>query len=483
MKRVLVVAALVAAASLPQSGTARAMVPDEDTVEATGLRCVERVAIPSLENVIEAKWSPDGATLAVVRFVRTPAARNVSGYQEEEVLETLDLRSGKIRVFGEGDRPAWSDSGRYLAYWGPKADYLLVMERGEVVARLTPSIPEFRWSGDTLIYIERTTIRAWTGRSAGTIVKLVDRYVPHYPRDDVYWSGDGSRFTLTRYTLDEPEAERFVASTETGDLAPLDVPGSTYMEWAPSGAILLIRYPSRLEIRDETALTRTSIPIARGALHSWGPDGRTLLLRTPRPTVAGGEAFEEVRLVWPASRATTATLPNVVGARVFSADSRYFSGMVRTDRHDDLLQVYRCIDVKRAGLGAPDPEAPVRLAKIDAGTGHLIRPAAGDIAQFLQGIHTGIDIAAPFGSPIAAADDGVVTKAGWKEDGGLHVCLQHSGGLETCYYHASSFLVAVGERVARGQPIALVGMTGITTGPHVHWEAKLNGRIVDPLTR
>lgn len=481
--RALATCALVGAVALPQAGMARAMVPDEDTVDAAGLRCVQRVAIPGLDNVIDAKWSPDGWTLAVVRFVRTPSARNVSGYQEEEVLETLDLRSGKVGVFGEGDRPAWSDSGRYLAYWGPKADYLLVMERGEVVARLTPSIPEFRWSGDTLIYIERTTIRAWTGRSAGTIVKLVDRYVPHYPRDDVYWSGDGSRFTLTRYTLDEPEAERFVGWTEMGDVAPLDVPGAMYTEWAPRGAILLIRYPARLEIRDETGLTRASIPIARGALHSWGPDGRTLLLRTPRPTVAGGEAFEEVRVVWPASRAATATLPNVVGARAFSPDSRSFSGMVRTDRHDDLLQVYRCVDVKRGDLGAPDPEAPARLAKIDAGTGRLIRPAAGDIAQFMQGSHTGIDIAAPIGSLIVAADDGVVGAVGWMPNGGNRVCVQHAAGLESCYLHTSAALVSVGERVARGQPIALVGMTGLTTGPHVHWETKLFGRLVDPLAR
>jgi murein DD-endopeptidase MepM/ murein hydrolase activator NlpD len=59
----------------------------------------------------------------------------------------------------------------------------------------------------------------------------------------------------------------------------------------------------------------------------------------------------------------------------------------------------------------------------------------------------------------------------------------HGAGLESCYYHGSSALVTVGQRVTRGQPIALVGMTGVTTGPHVHWEAKLFGRIVDPLGR
>jgi murein DD-endopeptidase MepM/ murein hydrolase activator NlpD len=63
------------------------------------------------------------------------------------------------------------------------------------------------------------------------------------------------------------------------------------------------------------------------------------------------------------------------------------------------------------------------------------------------------------------------------------VCVQHAAGLETCYYHASVVLVSVGERVARGQSIALVGMSGLTVGGHVHWEAKLNGKIIDPLSR
>jgi murein DD-endopeptidase MepM/ murein hydrolase activator NlpD len=59
----------------------------------------------------------------------------------------------------------------------------------------------------------------------------------------------------------------------------------------------------------------------------------------------------------------------------------------------------------------------------------------------------------------------------------------HAGRLESCDYHVSLPLVAIGDHVVRGQAIALVGMTGLTTGPHVHWEAKLDGRIVDPLAQ
>src|SRR4029077_15892522 len=70
---------------------------------------------------------------------------------------------------------------------------------------------------------------------------------------------------------------------------------------------------------------------------------------------------------------------------------------------------------------------------------------------------------------------------GWVPVGGFRVCVMHAGGLESCDYHTSLPLVAIGDHVTRGQPVALVGMTGLTTGPHVHWEAKLNGRIVNPL--
>lgn len=65
--------------------------------------------------------------------------------------------------------------------------------------------------------------------------------------------------------------------------------------------------------------------------------------------------------------------------------------------------------------------------------------------------------------------------------GGFRVCVMHAASLESCAYHSALAPVKAGERVVRGQPIALVGMTGITTGPHTHWEVKLDGKVVDPL--
>jgi len=119
--------------------------------------------------------------------------------------------------------------------------------------------------------------------------------------------------------------------------------------------------------------------------------------------------------------------------------------------------------------------------QLPARTGQLSLPVRGVFTQYFWWGHSGVDIAAPYGTGIAASDDGVVVATGWVAVGGLRVCVQHAGGLQTCYYHTSSIYVTPGETVGRGQIIAAIGMTGVTTGPHVHWEVKLNGVAVNPL--
>jgi murein DD-endopeptidase MepM/ murein hydrolase activator NlpD len=113
--------------------------------------------------------------------------------------------------------------------------------------------------------------------------------------------------------------------------------------------------------------------------------------------------------------------------------------------------------------------------------GKLAWPVGGVITQYFWYGHKGVDIAAPFGTGIAASDAGVVSASGWVAVGGLRVCVRHSWGMETCYYHTSVVLVEVGQQVTRGQIVARIGMTGVTTGPHVHWEARYQGVLVNPL--
>lgn len=114
--------------------------------------------------------------------------------------------------------------------------------------------------------------------------------------------------------------------------------------------------------------------------------------------------------------------------------------------------------------------------------GRLAWPVAGVITQYFWAGHTGVDLAAPYGTGIGASDDGVVSATGWVAVGGLRVCVQHAGDLETCYYHTSAVYVSVGQQVARGQILAAIGLTGVTTGPHVHWECKLGNQFVSCLS-
>lgn len=96
-------------------------------------------------------------------------------------------------------------------------------------------------------------------------------------------------------------------------------------------------------------------------------------------------------------------------------------------------------------------------------------------------MHTGVDIHAPSGASIVAANKGTVISAGWQSGYGNTVIVDHGGGISTLYAHASKILVRTGDNVSAGQTIAKVGSTGLSTGPHLHFEVRKNGTPVDPL--
>lgn len=95
--------------------------------------------------------------------------------------------------------------------------------------------------------------------------------------------------------------------------------------------------------------------------------------------------------------------------------------------------------------------------------------------------HSGLDLAAPGGSNILAAADGTVRSAGWNGGYGYCVVVDHGGGVATLYGHASKLLVSSGQKVSKGQVIALVGTTGMSTGNHLHFEVLKNGATTDPM--
>ena len=96
-------------------------------------------------------------------------------------------------------------------------------------------------------------------------------------------------------------------------------------------------------------------------------------------------------------------------------------------------------------------------------------------------LHTGVDIGAPSGASFIAANDGVVTYAGMNRAYGMMVIVDHGGGITTLYAHGSEILVNVGDTVYQGNPVLKVGSTGYSTGPHAHFEVRINGEYVEPL--
>ncbi len=121
---------------------------------------------------------------------------------------------------------------------------------------------------------------------------------------------------------------------------------------------------------------------------------------------------------------------------------------------------------------------PMSTGEYRSGFGMRRHPILGTYTM-----HTGIDWAAPSGTPIVAAGDGVVVSAGWVSGYGNYTRIRHANGYETAYAHQRRFAptTEVGATVTQGQVIGYVGSTGLSTGPHLHYEVRINGQLVDPL--
>jgi murein DD-endopeptidase MepM/ murein hydrolase activator NlpD len=134
---------------------------------------------------------------------------------------------------------------------------------------------------------------------------------------------------------------------------------------------------------------------------------------------------------------------------------------------------------QQSGQAAPVQAAP------SAAPGALIWPAQGPVTSPYGPrwgrMHEGIDIGAPLGAPIVASAAGTVIVSASLDGYGNTIVIDHGGGIATLYGHASSLLVGVGAVVSRGQQIATIGNTGRSTGPHLHFEVRVNGSAVDPL--
>jgi murein DD-endopeptidase MepM/ murein hydrolase activator NlpD len=181
-----------------------------------------------------------------------------------------------------------------------------------------------------------------------------------------------------------------------------------------------------------------------------------------------------------------------VGFEQTQAGKQRALSKVRVDRHE--------LEAHLQALSKEQAKVQARLAAasgapgagpIKRGSGQLIWPANGPVTSGFGGRsspggigstnHQGVDLGIPVGTPIRAADSGRVAIAGPMGGYGNYICVQHSGSMSTCYAHLSSIGVGVGKNVSQGQVIAQSGNTGNSTGPHLHFEVRINGGAVDPM--
>jgi murein DD-endopeptidase MepM/ murein hydrolase activator NlpD len=161
------------------------------------------------------------------------------------------------------------------------------------------------------------------------------------------------------------------------------------------------------------------------------------------------------------------------------------------DRQDEFEAEINALEAESESITAYLRSLQVRSGVAQSGSGQFQRPVPGPVTSpygyrthpvlRTQRLHSGADMRAASGDTIVAAEDGVVVFAGWRGGYGNCTIIDHGGGLATLYGHQSSISVGQGQTVERGQAIGRVGSTGLSTGPHLHFEVRQYGTPVDPV--
>jgi len=181
-----------------------------------------------------------------------------------------------------------------------------------------------------------------------------------------------------------------------------------------------------------------------------------------------------------------------IKGRLVERSSQYRD--VRSNKREALVDTRtdrKTLEGHLAALEKEEAQVRARLAgnvapgPIRRGSGALIWPISGAFTSPFGTrwgrLHAGVDLAAPEGTPIRAADAGTVVLAGWTGGYGNYTCIAHGGALTTCYAHQSRYGTSVGAKVSQGQVIGYVGNTGHSFGAHLHFETRINGTPVNPM--
>ncbi|WP_230976767.1 M23 family metallopeptidase [Pseudothauera rhizosphaerae] len=171
---------------------------------------------------------------------------------------------------------------------------------------------------------------------------------------------------------------------------------------------------------------------------------------------------------------------SALAVRTSAHDDDFGTGLAELERHmdriDEAFAFVEQVTTERNLQNMAFPSrSPVLEPRIGSGFGNRLDPFTRKLAR-----HTGIDFPAPKGTPIVASAGGRVRRAGYNRDYGYMIEIDHGNGLVTRYAHSSKLLVRAGELVMPQQRIALIGSTGRSTGPHLHFEVIRNGAYVDP---
>ncbi len=258
-----------------------------------------------------------------------------------------------------------------------------------------------------------------------------------------------------------------------------------YLLWLFAAGLLLLPLPAAA---DTYYIARGGETVARVA-QALSLDGSLLALindRTEEEEPAAGALLrlpEEPCLRYIAGEGDTVGLLAAaygVSPAELAAQNGLSAGDVPAPGQELLIPLAE----EAAAAAAAAVEAPVRAVRTESPDyswpvmGVVTSPFGARWGSF----HYGADIAVDAGTPVGAADAGRVTEAGWKSDDyGYTVMLDHGGGRETLYAHASALAVSAGDWVEAGQTVAYAGSTGNSTGPHVHFELRVDGVCVDPL--